>query len=109
MIPFENDWLWKTEEKVELGVHLIHEYVENMQFGHSKLGVRLIHECVLYTRRYGTRLALNTPERIGKTAGWSQSWFHPEVDTIQMDRTRCKQWFPSVLPVFVVWLSCTGG
>ncbi len=24
-----------------------------MQFVQSKLGVRLIHECVLYTRRYG--------------------------------------------------------
>ncbi len=34
-------------------MRLIHEYVENMQFGHSKLGVHLIHECVLYTRRYG--------------------------------------------------------
>ena len=30
-----------------------------MQFGHSKLGVRLIHECVLYTRRYGKSFVLN--------------------------------------------------
>ncbi len=33
---------------------LSHEYVENMQFGQSKLGVRRKHECVLYTRRYGS-------------------------------------------------------
>ncbi len=37
----------------QLRVHLIHEYVENMQFAHSKLGVHLIHECVFFSRQYG--------------------------------------------------------
>ena len=40
--------------KVELRVCLTHEYVEIMQFSHWKLGVRLIHERVFHTRRYGT-------------------------------------------------------
>ncbi len=42
--------------KAELGVRLIYDYVENMQKLHSKQGVHLRHECVLYTRRYGKRL-----------------------------------------------------
>ncbi len=35
-------------------MRLIHEYVEIWQFVCSKLGVHLIHKCILYTRRYGT-------------------------------------------------------
>ncbi len=44
--------------KAELGVHLIQEYVKNMQFVPSKLGVCLIHKCILYTRQYSIVLIL---------------------------------------------------
>ncbi len=42
-------------------MHLIHEWVENVQFLHSNLGVRLIQECVLYTRRYGSCIVWKLP------------------------------------------------
>ncbi len=49
------DGLRKYMRKAELWVHLRHKYVENIQFGQSKLGVRLRYECVFCMRRYGIK------------------------------------------------------
>ncbi len=42
------DYFWKFVLIAELGVCLIHGFVEKRQFFHSKLGVHLVHECLFH-------------------------------------------------------------
>ena len=65
--------------KAELGVCHIHKSVENMQFVPSKLGVRLKHECVLYTRWYGKFLHLQVLLSFKKVRMLLVTLFYPVI------------------------------
>ena len=89
---------WEEKEffmKSKVGVCLMHRYVKNCQISGSKVGVRLVHGCVLYLGDYGDwknkkwkRLRVKTcrqKKKINKT----QTTKHTHTRTICLQKFSC--------------------